>query len=153
MVSRLLAIDYGEKRIGLAITDPMQMFAKPLETFPNLSEENTFKYLNKLIAEKNIARIIIGVPWSLDGNETAKTKEILDFIEKLKAVVNVPVEGFDERFTTSDANDLLREMGLNWKQSRLVIDALAACLILKNYLESNSDGSDNGPSSQRPEKN
>ena len=139
MAMRLLAIDYGEKRIGLAITDELQMFANPFDTIPNLSFENTLSVLNKLIAEKKIGQIIIGIPWSVNGNETEKTKETQEFITKLQTQINIPVIGSDERFTTSDANDLLKEMGYDWKKARKVIDSVAACLILKRYLERNAD--------------
>lgn len=138
MHMRLLAIDYGEKRIGLAITDEMQMFANPYETIPNASFDNTVSVLNKLVKEKKIGQIIIGIPWSINGNETAKTKETQEFMIKLQEHIDIPVIGSDERYTTSDANDLLKEMGYDWKKARKVIDSVAACLILKRYLERNA---------------
>jgi putative holliday junction resolvase len=140
MPERLLAIDYGEKRIGLALTDPLAMFAKPLRTIPNISLAETVRQLEALIVEKSVDRVIVGIPWSLEGTATAKTLETLDFIDKLQTSLSKPVIGSDERYTTSDANELLKEMGLNWKQAREVIDAMAACLILKRYLEKNQQG-------------
>lgn len=139
MSKRLLAIDYGEKRIGLALSDAMQMFAKPLTTIENTSLEVTVSCLRKLIIEKQIAQIIVGIPWSLEGNATDKTKETQQFLADLKQLVDIPVMGWDERYTTSDANELLKEMGYGWKEARKVIDAMAACLILKRYLEKYSD--------------
>lgn len=137
MINRLLAIDYGEKRIGLAMSDALQMFAKPFETLENKSAENTFDYLRKLITEKQIGKVIVGIPWSLEGTATDKTRETQQFLQELQNKLDVPVVGSDERFTTSDANELLKEMGYNWKQARKVIDAMAACLILKRFLEKN----------------
>jgi putative holliday junction resolvase len=139
MEKRLLAIDYGEKRIGLALSDLMQMFAKPYETFPNLSLENTLKHLNEIIAAKQVGLVIVGIPWNLDGTESAKTKETQEFLACMQKKLSVPVIGSDERYTTSDANELLKEMGLNWKEARKVIDAMAACLILKRYMERKSN--------------
>lgn len=134
-MSRLLAIDYGEKRIGLAMTDPMQIFAKPYTMFSNVSFDETVDQLEKIISEKSIGRIIVGIPWSLDGNITEKTKETLEFLDRLATRLKVPVEGSDERYTTSEANELLKDMGYDWKKSRTMIDSLSACLILKRYLE------------------
>lgn len=139
MAGRLLAIDYGEKRIGLALSDPMQMFAKPLMTLDNVSPEQTVSALRDTIRDKEVVKIIVGIPWSLDGNATDKTKETQQFLSELQQKIEIPVIGMDERFTTSDANELLREMGYDWKQARRVIDAMAACLILKRYLETHSD--------------
>jgi len=137
MAKRLLAIDYGEKRIGLALSDAMQMFAKPYDTLANTSFDNIIEYLRKLVAEKEISQVIVGIPWSLEGNPTAKTNETLSFLTELQSTLDIPVIGYDERFTSSDANELLKEMGYNWKQARKVIDSMAACLILKRYLEKN----------------
>ncbi len=134
-MSRLLAIDYGEKRIGLAMTDPMQIFAKPYTMISNVSFDETADQLEKLISEKSIGRIIVGIPWSLDGNITVKTQETLDFLDRLASRLEIPVVGSDERYTTSEANELLKEMGYDWKKSRTMIDSLSACLILKRYLE------------------
>ncbi|MFO7660156.1 MAG: Holliday junction resolvase RuvX [Candidatus Cloacimonadaceae bacterium] len=139
MPGRLLAIDYGEMRIGLALSDPMRMFAKPLMTLDNTSLDQTVSVLNDIIREKEIARIIVGIPWSLDGNATDKTRETQQFFTELQQRIDIEVVGMDERFTTSDANELLKEMGYDWKQARKVIDAMAACLILKRYLETHPD--------------
>lgn len=135
MLSRILAIDYGEKRIGLALSDPMQMFAKPFDTIANLSFEHIISELGKVIKEQSVGSLIVGIPWSIEGTATDKTNETLEFIEKLKSEISLPIIGWDERYTTSEANQLLKEMGYNWKQARKVIDSMAACLILKNHLE------------------
>jgi len=138
MAERILAIDYGEKRIGLALSDPMQMFAKPYETIPNNGFDGIVSTLSGIIADKQVGIIIVGIPLSLEGYDTAKTKETREFHERLKELMPVQVIGVDERYTTSDANELLKEMGMNWKQARKVIDSMAACLILKRYLERNA---------------
>lgn len=139
MPGRLLAIDYGAKRIGLALSDPMRMFAKPLQTVDNISLDQTVSVLKDIIREKVIGKIIVGIPWSLDGNATNKTKETQQFLSELQQRIDIELVGMDERFTTSDANELLKEMGYDWKQARKVIDAMAACLILKRYLETHPD--------------
>lgn len=136
-LSRLLAIDYGEKRIGLALSDAMRMFAKPYDTIANVSFENTLQKLNEVIKEQHVGTVIVGIPWGVEGNETEKTKETMAFLELLKQQLSVPVIGADERYTTSEANQILKEMGYDWKKARKVIDSVAACMILKGYLERN----------------
>ncbi len=138
MATRILAVDYGEKRIGLALSDPMHMFAKPFETIANLSFEHIVSELNRIITEQCVGKIIIGIPWSIEGNPTEKTNETMAFIDKIKEQISLPVIGWDERYTTSEANELLKQMGYDWKKARTVIDAMAACLILKRYLESDN---------------
>jgi putative Holliday junction resolvase len=139
MQYRLLAVDYGEKRIGLALSDPMRIFAKPLQTIPNTSLNEIISKLKQIISEKQVGKLIVGIPWSLDGTETAKTSETREFLSQLSAGLDIPVIGWDERYTTDDANELLKQMGLDWKKARTVIDAMAACLILKRFMERNPD--------------
>lgn len=136
MIGRILALDYGEKRVGLAMSDPMQMFAKPFDTIDNLSFEHIITELHRIIREQSIITLIIGIPWSIEGTPTGKTHETLQFIEKIKETLALPVIGWDERYTTSEANDLLKQMGYDWKKARKVVDSMAACFILKRYLES-----------------
>jgi len=139
MQYRLLAVDYGEKRIGLALSDPMRIFAKPLKTIPNNSLEEIVELLKTVISEKQVGKLIVGIPWSLEGTETAKTAETKEFLAQLSDRLDIPVVGWDERYTTDDANELLKEMGMDWKKARSVIDAMAACLILKRFMERNPD--------------
>jgi len=137
--SRLLAIDYGEKRIGLAISDALKIFAKPYDIIANTSYEDIVQQLIRIIQSNHVEKVIVGVPWSIEGEETNKTKETLTFIAKLKESLPVPVIGADERYTTSEANELLKQMGYDWKKARKHIDSIAACLILKGYLDNNEN--------------
>ncbi|MBN2829797.1 MAG: Holliday junction resolvase RuvX [Candidatus Cloacimonetes bacterium] len=135
MYSRIMAIDYGEKRIGLAITDLMQMFAKPFDTIPNEGKEKTINQIKLLIQEKQISRVVLGLPLGLEGQETDKTREVLKFSEVLKTGISVPVEMWDERLSTYEASQELRKMGYDPIKGRKYIDAMAAYMILKSYLE------------------
>lgn len=134
---RILAVDYGEKRIGLALSDLMHMFAKPYKTIPNESIEKTIQFIQEVIQEKEVGQLVLGIPWGLDGLSTDKTRETQAFFDVLKTNISIPVVGFDERFTTTDAHELLKEMGYSWKEAKKIIDSMAACLILKKYLEEN----------------
>ncbi len=135
MPSRILAIDYGEKRIGLAISDVLQMFAKPFRMISNTGFEDTVSALQGIISEQKVTEIVIGIPWGIEGQETPKTKEILAFTAKLQDNLKINITKWDERYTTAEANELLKEMGYTWQKSKKVLDSMAACLILKSYLE------------------
>ena len=134
--SRILAIDYGSKRIGLALSDPMQMFAKPLKVIPNDSPESNLASLISLIDQNEVSLVVLGMPYSLEGSITARTEETLAFKALLSENLHVPVVEWNETLSTSEANAQLHAMGYDWKKSRTMVDALAATLILKSYLDS-----------------
>ena len=133
-MGRWLSIDYGSKRIGLAITDQLQMFVMPFTTILNKSDEFVFESLLTIIKEQDISKIIIGLPIGLEGNDTFKTKEVREFSEKISTQIKTEVTLFDERFSTHDANDFLKEKKITWKESRKIVDQIAAAVILRNYL-------------------
>ncbi|MDP8233132.1 MAG: Holliday junction resolvase RuvX [Candidatus Zophobacter franzmannii] len=133
-----MAVDYGEKRIGIAHTDLLQMFAKPFKTIPNQGPEKTILAINELIKEKEVSTLVLGLPLGLEGQETAKTREVLAFAEILRAGITVPLEMWDERLTTYEAKLELIKMGYDPIKGRKLIDALAAYMILRSYLETQS---------------
>ncbi len=133
---RLLAIDYGEKRIGLALSDPLQLFAKPLKVLPNTGFESFLQQLLPILQEYNVEQVIVGMPYAIDGGNTAKTDETQAFLENLKERLNLPVIPWDERYSTSEAVEELKKLGYDWKQRRSLKDAMAAALILTSYLSS-----------------
>lgn len=135
-MSRWLAIDYGEKRIGIAISDPLKMFVTPFDTIINDSDENVINALLEIFKSQKIEKIILGLPLNLAGEDTIKTGEIRDFYNKLTSKTSIPVELWDERYSTADAGNFLKQKGLNWKESRKHIDRIAAAIILKSYLDS-----------------
>ena len=134
-MGRWLSIDYGEKRIGIATTDPLRMFVSPLETIDNKSDEYVFSRLLIIFREQEVDKVIVGLPISLEGNDTKKTIEVRSFFQKLSKRTNLELEWWDERFSTSEANDFLKQKKINWKDSRKIIDQIAAAVILTNYLE------------------
>ncbi len=137
MYSRILAIDYGEKRIGLALTDLMQMFAKPFKTIPNEGNKKTIVAIMDIIKEKDVSLVVLGLPLGLEGQHTDKTREILAFHEILKESLETPITLWDERLTTYEAKQELIKMGYNPIKGREIIDAVAAYMILRNYLKAN----------------
>ena len=97
---RILALDYGSARCGVAITDPSQTIASPLPVIRKVGSPSGFRYLVRLIEEREVERVVLGLPIGLSGRETAQTKETRQFCERLRAAVTVRVDLYDERFTT-----------------------------------------------------
>jgi len=131
---RIMAIDFGEKRIGIALTDPLRIFAKPFVVVPNT--ESTFDDINKIIRDQMVGEIILGLPQNLQGEDTQKTLEVRAFKEELASHTDLPITFWDESYTTADARKLLIKQGYSIQDARKVIDKVAASFILKHYLES-----------------
>ncbi|HOD55357.1 MAG TPA: Holliday junction resolvase RuvX [Candidatus Cloacimonadota bacterium] len=136
---RILAIDYGQKNIGLALSDPMRLFSKPFKTINNNGIEFIITELCEIIRSQSVGKIVLGLPLSVAGLDTQKTNEVREFYEALAKRVDVPVILWDERYTTADAKEILIKKGLSIRDSKKVIDQTAAALILKSYLEGNKD--------------
>jgi len=130
---RVLAIDYGEVRVGIALSDPLRILATPFVVLKN--DGNLLENIKKIITEKQVSQIVLGLPINLKGKDSKKTEEIRKFYRKLKDYISLPIELVDERFTTYEANAELKKMGYSVKESRKVIDKIAASLILKSYLK------------------
>ena len=130
---RLMGIDFGEVRIGIALSDPLQIISQPYLVIPN--NDNTISEIQKIIKTEEVGKIILGLPLNLDGEDTKKTLEVREFFEMLTNNVDIPVSFWDERYTSVEANEQLKKMGYSIAESRKVIDKVAASIILKNYME------------------
>ncbi|MBP7195461.1 MAG: Holliday junction resolvase RuvX [Candidatus Cloacimonetes bacterium] len=137
-MSRILAIDHGTVRIGLAISDPLRIFAKPLKVIPNQGFRAVSTQILDLIKDQEVGMVLLGLPLAIDGSKTPKTLEVEKFGEKLKRLLEVELIFWDERYSSSDAEAELRKLGYSWQESRSLRDAMAAAMILKNYLENNA---------------
>ena len=133
---RILAIDYGEKRIGLAITDPMCIFATGMPTLH--ADGDVVKKIQAIVHDKHVIEIVIGLPKRLDGRDTHATELVRAFVEKLKRVVDIPIVCWDERFTSLLAEQTIRELGVGKKKrsEKAKVDELAAVHLLQHYLSS-----------------
>ncbi len=132
---RVLAVDYGSKRIGLAISDPLRIFAKPLKVIPNQGFKHTLAELRATLAEHEVTLLICGMPYAIEGGDTPKTTETKAFMAKLAAALEIPVLPQDERYSSAEAERELIRLGYDWTKRRGIQDAMAAALILKSYLE------------------
>ena len=134
-MARYLAIDYGHKRCGLAISDPTFLIAQKLKTVQFISLQKFITELRKIIEEYQISKIILGLPLNLKGEDSEKTREVRRIAGKLTTELTIPVILFDERFSTSRAEQVLQMLGKKPSRSREYIDQLAAQDILQTYLD------------------
>jgi putative Holliday junction resolvase len=132
-MARVLGIDPGTKRCGIAITNSAQTMAFPRPAIPR--DSHTMTRLNELIEGEEIGRVVIGRPIALSGNETPSTKDADELFSQLCERLTVPVIQWDERLTTRDAQKSLSEAGLTSKESRERVDSAAAVIMLQNYLD------------------
>lgn len=130
---RIMAIDYGEKRIGIALSDLTRTISRPFEVLAN--NETLWENLGKIIKEQKVGEIAIGLPQNFAGEDTKKTLEVRAFAESFSTHFELKWDFCDENFTSADANAALKQMGFSIRDSRKVIDKVAAALILRNYLE------------------
>ena len=134
-MTRILGIDWGEKRIGLAVSDPLGIIATGLSTVEKREGFDLTNYLKELITEQEIAKIILGFPKNMDGSVGPKGEEVLAFKESLEKALEIPVILWDERLTTVSAQRSLREAEVKMKKGKKFLDKIAAVLILQNYLD------------------
>lgn len=133
---RLVGVDYGTVRIGIAITDPHRTLASPLDNYNRRGEKADAKYFCQLTEMESVATFVVGLPVHLDGHESQKSIEARAFGKWLGETTNVPVVFFDERFSSAEAEQLLGGAELTKKQRKARLDKLAAQIILSAYLES-----------------
>lgn len=134
-MGRIMAIDYGNKRVGIAVTDPLQMFASPLET---VHSKDAVEYIFQYHLKNEIETLVVGLPKQLDGSMNDIEVHIKDFIKKVKAKIpTLSIERIDERFTSKMAMMSLITAGASKKQraEKGNLDKVSAAIILQSYLE------------------
>ncbi len=129
----ILALDFGRARIGAAISDQLQLLAHPLETIPG--NERATSRVAEIVREKNVDHVVAGMPRQMNGQIGAAATEVLQFVEKLRAILPCPVVTWDERLTTAAAQRALRDAGKKTRHTRGYIDQVAAQMILQSYLD------------------
>jgi putative holliday junction resolvase len=131
---RILGIDLGRARIGVAVSDELGMLAHPVETIP--AGADAARRIAEIVREKNAERVVVGLPRHMNGSVGIGATEALAFAKKLQALLPCEVIMWDERLTTTAANRALRDSGRKARNSRSVVDQVAAQMILQSYLDS-----------------
>ena len=137
---RILAIDHGSKRIGIAVSDELKMIAQPLEFIPAEPFAGFLARLNELINDKEVESILVGLPRNMDGSYGPAAQKVQDFVEALQGTVGVPIKTWDERLTSAQANRLLIQGNVRRDKRKEKVDAMAAAILLQSYLDSRTAG-------------
>lgn len=134
---RILAIDYGKKRTGIAVTDPAQIIANGLTT---VETHQLLSFLKDYTTRESVECFVVGLPTQPNGQASENQQRVLHFVEKLqKALPNIPVKFYDERFTSVLAHQAIIDSGIGKKRrqnDKGLVDEISACIILQSYLES-----------------
>ena len=132
---RVLAIDHGSKRIGIAVSDELKMIAQPLEFIPAEPFAAFLVRLNELISDKEVESILVGLPRNMDGSYGPAAQKVQDFVTALKGALSVPIKTWDERLTSAQANRLLIQGNVRRDKRKEKVDAMAAAILLQSYLD------------------
>ena len=137
MMTRVLGIDYGEQRTGIAITDPLKITAQGLETIKsNGSDKVVLRRIEEIVNEYGVDTFVIGNPINLDGSESDRSKLTEAFIHKLKSRFNnIEIIKIDERFTTVEAHRTMNDLNIDSKKKKDIVDTMSAVYILESYLK------------------
>ena len=135
---RVLAIDHGTKRMGLALSDELGMIAQPLEFVPAEPFEKFRSRLKDIILEKKVELLLIGMPRNMDGTYGPAAAKVNECVTKLKETVNIPIKTWDERLTSAQANRLLIQANVRRDQRKLRVDQAAAAILLQSYLDNSN---------------
>ena len=133
---RILAIDHGTKRMGVAISDELGMIAQPLEFIPAEPFAELIDRLNEIIGAKQVELILVGMPRNMNGSYGPAALKVQEFVAVLKDAVTIPIQTLDERLTSVQANRFLTEAELGGRRRREKVDKSAAAVLLQGYLDS-----------------
>ncbi|MBD3156210.1 Holliday junction resolvase RuvX [Candidatus Peregrinibacteria bacterium] len=133
---KVLGIDYGDQRIGIAVSDHNREISFVRDYLPNTGKRHVLNALQAFCETENITLIIVGLPLTMEGNDSEQTKKVRRFVSALKSVLDIPVVLHDERLTTRRSDVILTTLGKKEHEKKERRDSIAASLILQNYLES-----------------
>lgn len=142
---RILALDPGTKRIGIALSDELRWTAQPLETYERRTLEADLAHIRALVTLHDVGEVVTGLPIRLSGEIGPEARRVQEFIAQLQAVLAVPVIAWDERLTSKAAEQFLIEAAVSRKKRKGTVDRVAAALLLQSYLESLSSGDTMAP--------
>ena len=144
---RIAAIDYGTVRLGIAVSDPAQTIASPYENYTRRDPQQDARYLQRIVADEDVVQFVVGLPVHLDGRESQKSTEARQFGKWLGEQTGVPVDFYDERYTSVEAEEYLLAADLTRQQRKKRRDMLAAQLLLTAYLDADRDADTENPGS------
>ena len=138
---RILGLDYGDARVGVAITDALNITVQGLETIQrNQSDKNVLKRLDEILKEYEVETIVVGLPLNLKGEKTERTNITEKFIHKLKCKYNkIKIETMDERLTTVEAHKTMNFLNVDKNKKRSIVDTISAVYILEAYIQKNNN--------------
>ena len=132
---RILGLDHGTKRIGVAVSDELKVIAQPMEFIPTDPPEAAFTRLAALVREKEVELILVGMPRNMDGSYGPAAEKVREFVTRLKELIPVPVRTWDERLTSAQANRVLIEANVRRDKRKERVDAMAAAVLLQSFLD------------------
>ncbi len=132
---RLMGIDFGDARVGIALSDPLMIMSQGYKTIKNDGTDKLFEEIAEIIKEKEVTKIVIGLPKNMDNSQGFRTDTTMEFAEKLKNYTDALIDFSDERLTTVSAHGFLNEMNVRGKKRKGAVDTLSAALILETYMK------------------
>tara|TARA_Y100001934_G_scaffold103130_1_gene126780 strand:+ start:4010 stop:4423 length:414 start_codon:yes stop_codon:yes gene_type:complete len=135
---RVLGLDYGSKRVGVAVSDELKMIAQPLEFIPAKPFEEFIVRLKEVLSQKCVESIVIGMPRNMDGSYGPSAEAARAFAEKIQAEIKQPIRTWDERLTSVEANRALIAGNVRREKRKEKVDAMAAAILLQSFLDANA---------------
>ncbi|MCH5165720.1 MAG: Holliday junction resolvase RuvX [Clostridiales bacterium] len=133
---KILGVDFGLKRVGLAVCDSLHILATPLSVYRTKSMRDSIDHVARVAVEQDVGAIVVGLPLNLDGSESVQTGRARAFARNIEKVTGLPTELFDERLSTVEADELLIDAGVKSAAARAnLVDSMAAKVILQGYIE------------------
>lgn len=132
-----MGIDYGDARVGIALSDPLGIMSQGYKTIKNDGTDALYLEIQEIIKEKEVTKIVIGLPKNMDNSEGFRSEATKEFAEKLKNFTDVEIDFCDERLTTVSAHGFLSEMNVRGQKRKNAVDTLSAALILETYMKRN----------------
>ena len=136
---RILAIDHGTKRMGIALSDELGMIAQPLEFIPAEPFAKFLERLKEILSEKQVELVLVGMPRNMDGSYGPAALKVQQFVAVLKDAIAIPIQTLDERLTSAQANRVLIEGNVRREKRRDKVDKMAAAILLQSYLDGRPD--------------
>jgi len=135
-LKRALGIDFGDVRIGLALSDLTKTISKPFETIKYTNLEDLSLQLKVIIEEKEVDTLVVGIPFNMSGKDTKQTVKVREFVLFIKSIISLPIHLIDERLTSKEAEKTMHTLNIKTGHNKGTIDKIAASIILQEYLDS-----------------